>query len=363
MDHGTIAAMLRGALLATLLVGCHTRSRVTTTTPGEERPVIDEARSRAAAPTAVVTAAGMLRFVEPLRCAADVMVEVETVDEVTVKPNLATFVVGVVATVAGGIGLISGLANDNDVGAGLGGVGLAVGLPFAIGPWIGNGTTDVNGETTTIRKGATEVPCGERPVAARTARVEIAGLRAFGAVDADGVFAISPFSFVDAFAVGELPALDVKADLIGDAGTTTVQVVIDASAVTGAGAYLTAAGVDARVETLRKVPRVDVGTIAVARITIEAAPTLRVVVPIVNEGPGDVWQLRAVLSASHPEIDGRILYVGHVAPRSSVDAELVVPLSAAADGELAGKTMEIMVGLREAQGTVPEAPFRLKGKL
>ncbi len=354
----------RVLVAAALLLGCHTHSRVTTTTPREARPVVDQAHARAMPAGVAVTAAGRLRFATPLVCAADLMVDVETADEITTRPNLATFVVGIVLTVAGGVGLVTGLADGKDAAAGAGAVGLAVGLPLAIGPWLGNGTTDVNGATTTMRKGATEVPCGDRPVTARTARVEVAGLRAFGEVDADGVFEVSPFTFVDVFAIGELPALDVKADLIGEGGTTQVSAVIDAGALSDArDAFLAEAGVDARVEPLRKVPRLDVGRIKVSRLTVEAAPRLRIVVPVSNDGPGDAWQVRAIVSSSHPEVDGRILYIGHVAPGAAIDAELLVPLSAAADGDLTGDEIELMVQLRDAHDTAPGAPFRFKGRV
>jgi len=97
-------------VICVALAGCHTRTRVQTTTPGESRSQILADRVRALPATVALGDDGRLRFVAPLRCAADVMVEVETGETEKVEANLATFVVGVIVTAAGAVGLASGLA-------------------------------------------------------------------------------------------------------------------------------------------------------------------------------------------------------------------------------------------------------------
>jgi hypothetical protein len=351
-----------------VVAACHTRSVVTTTQPGPGRAVLHRDQARAMPPTIAISDDGRVRFVTPLRCAADVMVDLERVDTVTIEPNLAAFVVGVIVTAVGGIALTLGVTDDAPASAPatyLGVGAIAAGLPVALGPWFGNGVDDVAGATETVRTGATEEPCGEAPVVARTASLHAAGLQAFGAVDADGVFAVSPFSFVDAFAVGERPALDVTAHLVWADGFTTIEAVIDAADLArGRDGFFAGAGIDARVEPLRKVPRLAGGQVSVARLAgDDGGARLRIVVPVTNEGPGDAWQLRAVVAADHPELDGRILYIGHLPARRSIDAELVVPLSQAADAAIGAGAVRLEVLLRDAHGTAPASPLRFRGQV
>lgn len=351
-----------------ILGGCHVRERVTVTRPGDSRVEIHEDEVRALPATVVITDDGYLRFVTPLRCAADTLVDVQTSDQVTVGPNLATVVVGVVVTALGGIALARGGAADEPASSGwtyVGAAGVIGGLTSAIGPWIGNGTELVPRGDTVLRKGATEEPCGERGVAGREARLRIGGQRVVGAVDAEGRFAVSPFHLVDAFAIGEVPALDISAELVDDAGATrAIEAVVEASALArSAGEWIAANDIDARKETLRKIPRLEPGTARVTRRTVAGLPTLSLVVPLANQGPGDAWQVRAVLSSDQPEIDGRIAYVGHVAPGAAKDIELAIPLSAAASAELAGEDLDLEIRIRAADGTGPETPVKFRGRV
>ena len=355
------------AVILVALAACHTRSWVVETRPGASRNQVDLERARALPATVVIGDGGRFRFVAPLRCAADVLVDLETTETVKTEANLATFVVGVILTTAGAVGLAAGLAEDEPGKAGatwLGAGGVAVGLPFAIGPWIGNGSAEVPKGVRTVRKGAAEVPCGERPVTARTASVRAGRFQAFGAVDTGGTFEVSPFTFVDLFAIGEEPALDVTADLVDEGGVTTIEAVIDAGALAAArDAYVAAAGIDDRVEPLRKVPRLEPGAAKVSRTTVDGRPRLRVVVPIHNAGPGPAWQVRGVVGADHPEIDGRIVYVGAIAAGEDATAELLIPLSAAADQAVSGGDLELTVRLRDAHGAAPETPVRFRGRV
>lgn len=350
--------------LAIALAACHVRSTVTTTTPGARHDDIHTDQVRPLAATIMLAPDGRLRFVEPLRCASDVYVELDRTETVHVDPNLATVVVGIVVAAAGVITVTRGLATGSGTAELLGGGGLIVGAPFAIAPWFGNGDVDRDLGTQRVRKGADEVPCGERPVVARTASVRSGRFQAFGAVDGDGEFEVSPFTFVDAFAPGDQPALDLTADLVSDAGIQTITAVLDASTLADkATAFLDSAKIDARVEPMRKVPNLDLGALKVSSLTVDGRPRLRVVVPVHNDGPGDAWQLRGIVSSDDAELDGRIVYIGHLGKGESAEAELLIPLSAAADKELSGADLELEVQLKEANGGAPADPARFRGRV
>jgi hypothetical protein len=350
-------------LAAVALAGCHTHRRLTTVRPGRVRTEPSAAPPRALPPTTRLDADGALRFVAPLRCATEVVTELEVVESVRTQPNLATFVVGVVASAAAGVATARGLAGSG-VALGLGIAGLAVGLPLAIGPLRGNGIDDRLGPGRTVRRPGGETPCGERAVAATRAVVRAGPLIADGAVDADGRFEVSPFSFVDAFAVGAVPGLPLTAELTGaDGEMRVVESILDAAALASArDGFLAAAGVDGRVEPLRKVPVLEPGPLRVSRLAVDGLTWLRVVAPLRNRGPGDAWQLRGVITADHPELDGRVLYVGHLAAGDAVAAELRVPLSAAADAAVTGDELDLRLELRDAHGAAPAMPVRYRGR-
>lgn len=356
------------ALAAVLLAACHTTSRITETRPGPERSVVDPTRARALPATVVVSDDGHLRFVQPLRCAADVFVEIESFDEVTVAPNLATVVIGIIVTAASAVTIASSLGEDGPAASRLvaaGGVGVAGGLTLAIAPWFGTGRHDEPRPPVSHRKRATEEPCGDRPVAVRHATVRLAsGARVWGAVAPDGTFAVSTFGFVDAFAVGDQPALDLTVDAVGDAGPVRFAAVIDAAQLAPTrGAFLAGAGIDARAEPLRKVPRLEPGALAVSLVMVDGIPHLQVALPLTNAGPGDAWQVRAAVSSDEPELDGRIVYVGHVGAGATTVAELAVPLSPDADRALGGDDLELHLQLRDAHGTAPERAVTFRGRV
>jgi hypothetical protein len=86
--------------------------------------------------------------------------------------------------------------------------------------------------------------------------------------------------------------------------------------------------------------------------------------PLRNDGPGDAWQLRGQIAApAAPAIDGRMIYIGHLAKGAAVSSELVIPLSRTAAAALRGQAIDVSVELRDAHGTAPTTPVRFRGPL
>ncbi len=83
-----------------------------------------------------------------------------------------------------------------------------------------------------------------------------------------------------------------------------------------------------------------------------------------NDGPGDAWALRGQIAApATPAIDGRMIYIGHLAKASATSRELVIPLARSAAAALRNATIELSVELRDAHGTAPATPVRFRGAL
>jgi hypothetical protein len=334
-------------------------------------------------PTLVLTDAGRVRFVEPLECPTEDITRQHTTTEIVTRPNLATFTVGVVAAAVGGVMLTSGLFSNHPGGSpytylGLAGVG--GGLPFAIGPWVGNRTElrdlrDLRGprepgdgaELTAVRRPGPSQPCGERPLAAGSATLEVSGIEVYGAIAADGTFSISPYDWIDAYDAASVMASAVTATVAGagTGGPRTIATVLDAKALAShAAGFLAHADFDAKVEALKLVPGIAAGTLRASLTSTDRGPAIRVILPLRNDGPGDAWGLRGQIAApATPAIDGRMIYVGKLARGAAVSRELVIPLSAAAAAALRNSTVELSVELRDAHGTAPATAVRFRGTL
>jgi len=314
-----------------------------------------------------------MRFVEPLECPTEEIVRQHTTTEIVTRPNLATFTVGVIAAAVGGVMLTTGLFSTSPGGSPytfLGLAGAGVGLPFAIGPWIGNRTElreagDGAGPTAVRRPGPSE-PCGERPLAAGSATLDVSGIAVHGAIDADGVFSISPYQWIDAFDPASIQAAAVTATIdTSGGGPRTIATVLDANALARrAAGFLAHADFDAVVEPLRLVPGIAAGALRASLFTTDRGPAVRVVLSLRNDGPGDAWGLRGQIAAPGvPAIDGRMIYVGKLAKGAAVTRELVIPLAPAAAAALRSATIELSVELRDAHGTAPATPVRFRGTL
>ncbi|MDX2092726.1 MAG: hypothetical protein SFX73_32975 [Kofleriaceae bacterium] len=355
---------MRRGLVLFLLAGCHvtvrselTRPQVTKRTPLPERAVPH-------APQLILTDSGTLRFIEPLRCPTQETVAIEHGVEVDTQPNLATFIVGVIATGVGGVLAVTGGTGDDPAGNPLtyaGAAGLVVGLPLAVGPWIGTRTViEPGGPGTTETRPGPEEPCGARPLSARAATLTLRGIEVHGAIDAEGTFAVSPFQLVDAFDTKAVPSWGITA--LVDGGKYTVQADLDsATLATHAPAFLAQADFDAKIEPMRLVPGIAAGTLRASLTSTEAGAALRVVLPLRNDGPGDAYALRGALTSSTKAIDGRVMYVGHLAKGASITRELLIPLSPQAAMAVRGASIELSIELRDAHGTTPSTPIRYQG--
>jgi len=374
--------MNRLTLLAALAAtACHIVVQNTTTVPDTTERIVHPEGAVARRPTLVVTDAGRLRFIEPLECPTEEIAHQRTTIERTSRPNLATFTVGVIATAVGGVMMTTALFSSRAGAspytyAGLAGV--AVGLPFVIGPWLGNrtevrelrdlvdpGKPDDRASALATRRPGPSQACGERPLAATSATLDVSGLEIHGDVDRDGVFSISPYQWTDAYAAASASPAAVTAQVDSAGGPRTVATVLDAGTLARhAAAFLAHAEFDATIEPLKLVPGIVPGALRVSLVTGEHGPALRVVLPLRNDGPGDAWALRGQLTVpAAPAIDGRMIYVGKLVRGAAVSRELTIPLTPAAAAALRSATLELSVELRDAHGTAPATPVRFHGSV
>ena len=352
------------------LAACHVTTQSEVTRPAKTERIRHPENAIGRRPTLVLADTGRLRFVEPLECPTEEMVTDQRAIEIERGPNLATFIVGVIATAAGGILMIRG-ASDIDGAANpftyLGAASLAVGLPLTIGPWIGN-TSEVRPgpPLDPVRRPGPAESCGERGFPATSATLATRGIEIFGRVERDGTFAISPFDLVDAFEATKLTAAwNITGRVEAPSGARTVDVVIEARALAAyAPTFLSRADFDAKIEPLRVVPNLVPGTLRASLTNTSDGPAARIVLAIKNDGPGPSHALRGHVSApGTPALDGRILYFGHVAKGASVTRELLIPLSAAAADAIRNDTIELSLELRDAHATAPTTPVKFRGPI
>ncbi len=358
---------MRAVVLAVVLAGCHLVERNEIVRPGEIERVTLRDRPTARSATLQLTEGGQLRFVEPLDCPTENVIQQTAGTEILTKPNLATFVVGIVATSLGAVSTIRGLSDDDPGGSPFlyaGAALIGAGLPFAVGPWIGNRTETVEGAPRpAVRTPSSTVPCGERTVVAKTATLRVRGLEIHGSIDGDGMFSISPFAIVDAYeAAASLPTWEVSAVLDGDRTKPVAAMIDGGSFASRSKGFLAAAAFDARVEPMRLVPGLSTGALRVGMMAAAGGTAVRIALPIKNDGPGPAWGVRGHLSApAAPAIDGRILYIGSIAKGEGREASLMIPISPDVAGEIRNSVIDVSIELRDAHGTAPATPIRFRG--
>ncbi len=350
---------------ATLLAACHNATRIEDTRPGAVSFVVDQTTAHRGLPRIAITEQGRWRFEIPLLCDGQEFVEQSNSAKVRYRPNVATFVVGVIVGTLGVIATASSWTSDGRSTNPLsyaGPLGIATGGVLMIGPWIGNGEVEIPGATTTRPRFKRQGECGSRPIAARTALLEFRGVRVFGAVNDNGEFSVSPYQFVDAFDAGKIPAFDITATLTTATGIQQLTTVLDASVLASRKpAFLGSAEFDARIEAFRIVPNFDRPKLRTSLTSVGGVPALRVVVAVTNTGPGEAWALRAHIVANVPDVDGRVIYLGHVAKGATVQRELLIALDEAGAQRLRGGELSLSLDFADAYGTAPSVPVRFVG--
>ena len=353
---------MRGVAFLLVAAGCHVVARNETVRPSQLERIPHRDQPRPGPPALLLTDAGELRFVETLACPTEQLVATTGTVEVATGPNLATFVVGVIATSAGSVLLAQSIGNGElDPAGGAGMAFLAGGLPLAIGPWLGNGTRLEPGpQRPAERRAGPDEPCGERPLISTGAVLHTGSLEVRGAIDATGTFAISPFALVDAFdATTHTPAsLELRATL--DDGRTIATTLDGAALARAAPAFLAGATIDAHVEQMQLVPDLGGGTL---RARLDGS-TVTLVLALHNDGPGPAWAVRGrVVAPQLPAIDGRLMYIGAMPKGAAITRELAIPVSAIATAALHGTTVDIALELHDAHHTAPQTPVRYRGPL
>ncbi len=352
--------------LTALLAACHFTRRSEIVEPIATERIVHHQGAQPRKPTLVLTDVGTLRFIEPLECPTEDKVTSSTVEETEIRPNLAAFVVGVIATSVGGILLVRGITGD-DISSPYtygGALALAGGLPFTIGPWIGNRTERVPlGRTSEKRRPGPSESCGDRALPASVATLSFRGIEVFGQVGADGTFSVSPYQLVDALETARIPSWDITATVETPAGARTIQALVEGGALaTRAPAFLVRLDTNMKVEPMRLVPGIVPGTLRASLTQTTTGPAMRLVIALKNDGPGEAWALRGLVSSSTTKsIDGRVIYIGHLAKGATTSAELLVPLTPAAADSIRNDTIELTVELRDAHGTAPSTPIRFRG--
>ena len=361
-----VRSIRRVFALAALLAACHVTRQSEIVQPIATERIVHSEGAQPRKPALVLTDAGTLRFIEPLECPTEETVTVSTITETEIGPNLATFVVGVIATSVGGILVLRGVTGD-DTNSPLtyGGIaGLAVGLPFVIGPWIGNRTERVpHGEHTKQLRPGPSQSCGERALPASFATLAIRGIEVHGKIGADGTFSISPYQLVDAVDTKMIATWDITATVETPAGPRTVQALIEGGALaTRAPAFLAHIDTDMKVEPMRLVPGIVPGTLRASLTQTADGPAMRIVLPLKNDGPGEAWAIRGLVTSSTTSaIDGRVIYIGHIAKGAAASRELLIPLTQSAADSIRNATIELSIELRDAHGTAPTTPIRFRG--
>lgn len=359
--------MLRTTALALLTAtACHVTVRTEVSHPGAEESILHAEGAIAHRPTVVLSETGTLRFVEPLECPTERVVSSKTTIETETRPNLATFVVGVIATAVGGVMIIGGVGAKDSAANPVtyAGVGLfAAGIPFTIGPWLGTKKELSEGPSTGPQRApGPSVPCGARALEATSATLTIRGVEVYGTIGSDGTFSISPYAIVDAYAPTTVNAWDISAAVQATAGPRTIEAVIDGAALAArAQEFLSHADFEAKVQPLRLVPNIVPGTLRASLVPMASGPVMRIVLPVKNDGPGEVWALRGQIASPTKAIDGRMIYIGHLKKGEASSRELMIPLSASAADALRAGTLDISIELRDAHGTAPATPVRYRG--
>ena len=348
------------AISLALSAGCHVISRIDNTRPGAERITHHLDHPTPRRPQVQIGDAGVLRFVEPLECPTERTSEIQNSTEVITGPNIATFVVGMIATSFGAIALAKGSFDRDTPFIIAGAAGLAAGLPLTIGPRLDN-THELRAgaPSAAITTAGPSEPCGERPLAAKQASIAVHGLELNGTVDGKGRFSISPFSVIDAYQVEKLSPWDAIITIDHQAPFT--QLVPGGDLAIHAFEFLQHLDVDGAIAPMHLVPGIVPGLLRVSLTSNSSGPMLRIVLSLGNDGPGDATAVRGQIAAQSSMLDSRMLYIGAIKKGATVTRELLLPITPALAAALRDDPLDLSIELRDGHGTAPTAPVKFRG--
>ena len=351
---------MRSAIVAMSLAGCHVISQIDNTRPGAERVTHHLDHPTPRRPQIEVGDAGTLRFVEPLECPTERTTETENTTEVIRGPNIATFIVGMIATSAGAIVLAKGGFDHNAPLVAGGIAGLAIGVPLTVGPWLDDTHELRSGPAgAQITTAGPSEPCGERPLAAKQASIAVHGIELDGAIDDQGRFSISPFSVIDAYKVEKLPPWDAVITIDRQAPFT--QLVAGSDFAIHALEFLKHLDVETGIAPMHLVPGIVAGPLRASLTSNAGGPVLRIVLSLGNDGPGDATAVRGQLAAQSTMIDSRMMYFGAIRKGMTVTRELLVPITPALAATLRDESLDLSMELRDGHGTAPTTPVKFRG--
>jgi len=357
MDRRTqIAPLLVCLVSLACAAGCHVTSRVDATLAGKTRHKLHKDQRMVLAPRLEITNAGRFRLVEPIMCKRDILVEQVTHRTTVKKPNLATVIVGILATAAGGVALLSALGDSSGVLIGGGLVGVGVGVPLVVGPFLGNTTTKKFVGVEMTKRGRDYQRCAARGVKVDRATLAYGSVRAHGSVAKDGTFSVRAFDLFDAFALHQLPAVEIDVTARG----LKFRTMLSASTIaSGRAGFFKSLNVDPRKQRLSSVPRPRADNLVVTKLQRQGRTSIEIRTTITNKGIGDAWGVRGAISSNNPEIDGRMVYVGHLPARASRTAAIKIELST--DKNLDSALISLL--LLDHHGTTRKVPVKFRGPI
>ncbi|MEZ4366764.1 MAG: hypothetical protein R2939_10815 [Kofleriaceae bacterium] len=319
-------------------------------------------------PTIDLTPDGRLRMVRPSYCAADVVVDLEDIEIRTIRPNLATFVVGVVAGALGVVATASAASGDEPASDPTlyGGVALlGGGAALAIGPWLGLSEHRRASPPQRRVTGSEATRCGETALPGPAVIGVGPWLRGFGELDELGAMTQPVFTWIDAFELTRAGTL-VAAEQASETPTWSARLALGAEPLLAAcDAFFAAAGIDATDAADR--PRRPRGARRARRHPVGARRRCRrrAVLPLTNDGAGDASGSCARGSApGGPSSTAGCSTSGACRGEpATLRAELSIALSPEADAALSGEALDLNVLLRDAHHTVSEHPIRFRGML
>ncbi len=347
---------------ALAMAGCHSMVRIDETTRGATSLRPRKGPNRLGALTVGVANDGSFRAEQPTWCPHDIMVKRRHYIIDRKRPNVATFIVGLIAVSLGGVAAAVGASDDRPSSSPFTWAGVAaigVGLPLAIGPFIGNTSTRRGTGEDTARQGSKWVRCGTTPAAASHAVLQWGDTRIPSPVSSEGRFSVSAFDLVDAFQLSRTPALSLSATMTTASGPRKASVFIGTKALTRARAgFFRRMKIDGDVQPLRKVPRLETRSLLITRSTVAGEPSIIVELAVENTGPGAAWGVRGAIAAALPEVDARVIYLGRVPAHSTGRGRVVIPMTDARANLLDAR---IAVVLHDAHKTTNATPYRFRG--